>query len=76
MSAAVESKPPPQKRFPGPFPWDEAMRAGFGLLRLSPQAFWSMTPRELNAALGSAAPVFDAPSRQSLETLMRAFPDR
>ncbi|WP_319636896.1 rcc01693 family protein [Brucella sp. MAB-22] len=52
------------------------MRAGFGLLRLSPQAFWSMTPRELNAALGSAAPVFDAPSRQSLETLMRAFPDR
>nr|WP_235920670.1 rcc01693 family protein [Brucella tritici] len=76
MNAAVESKSPPQKPFPGPFPWDEVMRAGVGLLRLSPQAFWSMTPRELNAALGPAAPVFDAPSRQSLETLMRAFPDR
>jgi len=52
------------------------MRAGLGLLRLSPQAFWSMTPRELNAALGPSAPAFDAPSRRSLETLMRAFPDR
>nr|WP_312968876.1 rcc01693 family protein [Brucella intermedia] len=76
MNAAVESKPDPQKPFPRPFPWDEAMRAGFGLLRLSPQAFWSMTPRELNAALGPSAPVFDAPSRQSLETLMLSFPDR
>ncbi|KAB2729777.1 phage tail assembly chaperone [Brucella intermedia] len=76
MNAAAESKPDPQKPFPAPFPWDEAMRAGFGLLRLSPQAFWSMTPRELNAALGPSAPVFDAPSRQSLETLMRSFPDR
>lgn len=49
---------------------------GFGLLRLSPQEFWSMTPRELGAALGPAVPVFNAPSRQSLEALMRAFPDR
>ncbi|MBB5703706.1 putative phage protein (TIGR02216 family) [Ochrobactrum daejeonense] len=49
---------------------------GFGLLRLSPQVFWSMTPRELSAALGPVVPVFNAPSRQSLEALMRAFPDR
>ena len=30
-----------------PFPWDEAIGFGLGVLRLSPQAFWSMTPREL-----------------------------
>ena len=27
------------------------MAAGFGLLRLSPDAFWDMTPKEMNAAL-------------------------
>ena len=32
------------------FPWDEAIGFGLGVLRLPPQAFWSMTPRELAAA--------------------------
>ncbi|WP_247874493.1 rcc01693 family protein [Brucella sp. 10RB9213] len=72
MSAAVEPKPSPVR----PFPWDEAMYAGFGLLRLTPQAFWSMTPRELSAAINPLAPVLDAPSRQTLDALMLAFPDR
>ena len=27
------------------------MAAGLGLLRLAPPVFWSMTPRELDAAL-------------------------
>ena len=27
------------------------MAVGFGLLRLSPEAFWSMTPRELERAM-------------------------
>lgn len=29
------------------------MAFGFGVLRLSPAAFWSMTPRELAAAANS-----------------------
>ncbi|NKC03065.1 rcc01693 family protein [Brucella haematophila] len=70
MRAAVESESSPK-----PFPWDEVMRAGFGLLRLSSQAFWSMTPRELAAALGPIAPQRDAPTRHALDALMRTFPD-
>ena len=58
-----------------PFPWDEAMRFGFGVLRLSPAAFWSMTPRELSCAIqalrGSSAPL----DRGSFDELMRRFPD-
>ena len=34
-----------------PFPWAHAMGFGFGVLRLSPDAFWRMTPRELAAAM-------------------------
>ncbi|MBC2884742.1 phage tail assembly chaperone [Ochrobactrum sp. CM-21-5] len=71
MNAAVESKHAPQ-----PFPWDEVMRAGFGLLRLSSQSLWSMTPRELAAALRPVVRTDDAPSRQTLDALMRAFPDK
>ena len=37
-----------------PFPWDEAIGFGLGVLRLSPHAFWSMTPRELALALADA----------------------
>ncbi|MEW5963553.1 MAG: rcc01693 family protein [Pseudomonadota bacterium] len=54
------------------------MAAGLGLLRLEPRAFWSMTPRELAAALGAVvgpggtgAP----PSRRDLAELMQRFPD-
>jgi uncharacterized phage protein (TIGR02216 family) len=48
---------------------------GFGLLRLAPRDFWSMTPRELAAAMrdfGAAA----APARCDLDTLMAAYPDK
>lgn len=54
--------------------WPGLMRAGLGGLRLSPEAFWSMTPRELSAALnapGLAAPM----SRDRLRALERRFPD-
>ncbi len=53
------------------------MAAGFGLLRLSPETFWSMTPRELSVGLRSLGGIVDGgmPSRRELETLMRAFPD-
>jgi uncharacterized phage protein (TIGR02216 family) len=53
------------------------MAAGFGLLRLSPDAFWTMTPKELGAALGAFSPT-DASgplARSDLTQLMQNFPD-
>ena len=51
------------------------MAAGFGLLRLSPHAFWSMTPREFAAAVGWMRPVSALPTRHELADLMQQFPD-
>jgi uncharacterized phage protein (TIGR02216 family) len=52
------------------------MAAGFGVLRLSPAAFWSMTPRELDAALGAVLRPAGSPlSRSDLAGLMQRFPD-
>ncbi|MCF4097939.1 rcc01693 family protein [Maritalea mediterranea] len=63
---------------PSPFPWTEFAQIGFGLLRLSPAAFWAASPRELALAveakhktLGHAAPL----ERQKLAELMADFPD-
>jgi len=59
------------------FPWNEAMRFGFGVLRLSSRDFWGLTPRELAAAfeaqVGRTRGV--APGREVLGRLMAAFPD-
>lgn len=54
------------------------MAAGLGLLRLPPQQFWAMTPRELAAALRVVLP--DAahavpPTRRDLDALIDRFPD-
>lgn len=60
-----------------PFPWREAIGFGLGVLRLPPEAFWKMTPRELAfaiAALRDAQP--HALARASLDQLMRQYPDR
>ncbi len=61
-----------------PFPWREAIAFGLGVLRLSPSAFWAMTPRELALAAqgvygraGAAGPL----SRADLDTLLAAFLD-
>ena len=52
------------------------MAAGFGLLRLSPDAFWAMTPRELRAAFSVfVGPVRSPPTRDDLRHLMQSFPD-
>jgi uncharacterized phage protein (TIGR02216 family) len=49
---------------------------GLGVLRLSPDAFWRMTPRELALALGAAFPAPPAPIRRSeFAALVRRFPD-
>lgn len=52
------------------------MALALGLLRLSPAAFWAMTPRELERAL-SVLPRegAKAPGRDELAELMRIFPD-
>lgn len=52
------------------------MRLGFGILRLSSETFWRMTPRELkHAADGAFGRGGAMPTRASLDALMRAFPD-
>jgi uncharacterized phage protein (TIGR02216 family) len=60
---------------PPPFPWAEAMAFGFGVLRLSSDEFWRLTPRELAAAVralrGESMPL----SRDVLDELIARFPD-
>lgn len=52
------------------------MRLGFGVLRLSSQAFWRMTPRELAAASAGIYGTSQQPLTQlDLFALMGAFPD-
>lgn len=52
------------------------MAVGFGLLRLSPDAFWAMTPLEFGHAARARLPGRGpAPQRTDLAALMRAFPD-
>lgn len=53
------------------------MAIGLGLLRLSPQAFWEMTPREFERAASALVPVREASlGRRDLAGLMEKFPDR
>ena len=60
-----------------PFPWERALAIGLGDLRLSPEHFWRMTPREFAAALrglyGDPVPPLD---RAALDALALRFPDR
>jgi len=59
-----------------PFPWKEAMSFGLGVLRLPPDAFWKMSPRELASAWGALVGDHRGPlDRPGLETLMERFPD-
>ena len=61
---------------PTPFPWADAIGFGFGVLRLSSDAFWRMTPRELAHAVRvrNGAPVMPI-GRALLLDLMTRFPD-
>ena len=62
-----------------PFPWHDVMAAGLGLLRLRPADFWSMTPRELDAALHGllGPPHGNSPlPRPALAELMARYPDK
>ncbi|MBY0382567.1 MAG: phage tail assembly chaperone [Xanthobacteraceae bacterium] len=60
-----------------PFPWDEAIGFGLGVLRLPPTQFWAMTPRELAFAIRAVRGPVQAPmDRPMLDELMARFPDR
>jgi len=53
------------------------MGFGLGVLRLAPDAFWRMTPRELAAAIEALVPRRAVPlGRHAFDALMRRFPDR
>lgn len=58
-----------------PFPWKRAIGFGLGVLKLPPEQFWRMTPRELayaiEAVTGSTAPL----GRDGMTDLMKRFPD-
>ena len=57
-----------------PFPWKQAIGFGLGVLRLSPQQFWSMTPRELGYTIEAVAG-FPPLDRGTLAQLMTRYPD-
>jgi uncharacterized phage protein (TIGR02216 family) len=62
---------------PEPFPWEDAMALGLGVLRWNPTEFWSATPRELISAwhaLTGERTIAPA-GRDDLQRLMAAFPD-
>jgi uncharacterized phage protein (TIGR02216 family) len=58
-----------------PFPWKQAIGFGLGVLRLPPEQFWRMTPRELALAIeavtGHGAPL----DRMRFNELMKKHPD-
>lgn len=54
------------------------MAFGLGILRLAPDAFWRLSPRELEAALiGHFGPSAGAAclDREVLHALMQSYPD-
>ncbi|MBO0904923.1 phage tail assembly chaperone [Jiella sp. MQZ13P-4] len=51
------------------------MAVGLGVLRLTPEAFWTMTPRELASVIAPKRARPPAPSARDLSEMMRRFPD-
>jgi len=58
-----------------PFPWDEAIGFGIGILRLSPKEFWAMTPRELALAIRAVTGAASPMRRDEFSDLMTRYPD-
>ena len=52
------------------------MAFGLGVLGHDPNAFWSMTLKEMAAAVRGVVPDADAPvGRDAMQALMRRYPD-
>jgi uncharacterized phage protein (TIGR02216 family) len=58
-----------------PFPWQQAIGFGLGVLRLSPDQFWRMTPRELAAAIRAVTGDRSPLTRATFDQLLKRFPD-
>jgi uncharacterized phage protein (TIGR02216 family) len=59
-----------------PFAWREAIGFGLGILRLSADEFWRMTPRELALAVEAVTGRALQPlARATLTELMTRYPD-
>jgi uncharacterized phage protein (TIGR02216 family) len=58
-----------------PFPWNQAIGFGLGVLKLAPDDFWRMTPRELGLAIEAATGRSATLDRAGLERLMKSYPD-
>ena len=58
-----------------PFPCKQAIGFGLGVLRLSPEQFWRMTPRELAYALEAATGRGSPLDRAGFSELMERYPD-
>jgi uncharacterized phage protein (TIGR02216 family) len=56
---------------PRPFPWGQVMHLGLAVLRLSPRAFWALSPREFFAMTGQG----QRTPQVDLAALMARFPD-
>ena len=61
----------PQK----PASWHELMAFAFGVLKLTPDTFWTMTPREFDAAASPYLQIGQFTESGTLAALMREFPD-
>lgn len=64
-------RPPPLS----PFPWDEAIGFGLGVLKLPPDEFWRMTPRELALAAKAINPNRGGLDRAAFAQLIERYPD-
>ncbi len=59
------------------FPWQWVMEFGFGVLKLSPAQFWSLSVHELNAAVKSHYPAVNGQlERTVFQNLMTKHPDQ
>ncbi|UPH70905.1 phage tail assembly chaperone [Abyssibius alkaniclasticus] len=55
--------------------WPALMRLGLVGLRLTPDAFWALTPAELSLMAEALGPAERGLSRAGLRALMQAHPD-
>lgn len=55
--------------------WPGLMRVGLGLLRLTPDQFWRLSPVELQMMLGAEAAIPPL-TKARLDELAAAYPDR
>ncbi|HET7848733.1 MAG TPA: rcc01693 family protein [Pseudolabrys sp.] len=58
-----------------PFPWKDAIGFGLGVLRLAPEQFWRMTPRELACAIEAVRGRGGSIDRSTFADLMTRYPD-